>query len=57
MKYFIQIILAGLIFSSLNLVGCGKKAALYLPSVDKGEAQSDQSFVFPPEREKPDETK
>lgn len=36
------------------LSGCGKKAALYHPEVDKGNAQSDQAFVFPPKRKNDD---
>ncbi|BBP42606.1 lipoprotein [Thiosulfativibrio zosterae] len=38
---------------ALSVSGCGKKAPLYHPDVDKGNAQSDQAFVFPPERQKP----
>lgn len=46
-----------LLLSLSQLQGCGKKAPLYHPDVDKGEAQSDQSFVFPPtSKDKPNST-
>ncbi len=35
----------------LTLAGCGKKAGLYSPTEDRSATQSDQSFVFPPQRD------
>lgn len=50
-------LLMALIFSLTSLYGCGKKAPLYQPDIDKGDAQSDQSFVFPPKaKDQPNST-
>ncbi len=47
MKVFILI---SSFLSLLIISGCGKKAALYPVTEDRSATQSDQAFVFPPQR-------
>ncbi len=48
MKKTTHFIFIASFISLFFITGCGKKAALYPPTENKTDIQSDQSFVFPP---------